>query len=197
MKNIFKIIGKGIAIGAKKLWSLVLEAGIGNILKAGVFIGTSVASLVLYIKYLADKRKIIKMSVEADKAKAETKAPVEVALDNNMADATVRKEELNPEYRREIASIIDDRCPKTKKSKKNKKSAFTRFAELDMKRKKHLKNKWKELKTGEDFNTNYDILIDQEKFKVDYAYKRYRDDLANSDVDNYELVRIFHHPAYA
>ena len=195
MKNIFKIIGKGMAVGAKKLWSLILEAGIGNVLKAGIFIGTSVASLVLYIKHLADRRKIIQMSVNAEKAKAETKAPVEVALDNNMADATVRKEELDPKYRREIASIIDDRCPKPKKNKR--KGHFRSFAEMSKKRKKHVKSMWEELKADKDFNTNFDILIDQEKFKVDYAYKQYRDELANSGQDNYELIRIWNSPAWA
>lgn len=197
MKNIFKMAGKWIGIGAKKLWSLILEAGIGNVIKAGVFIGTSVASMVLFIKHLADKRKIIKMTMDADKTKAATKAPVEEALDKNMTDATVRKEELNPKYRREIASIIDDRCPKTKKGKKkNKRSAFTAFANMDKKRKKRVKNLWEGLKEKDYFKTNYDVLIDQEKFNVDYAYKRHIDALANSDVDNYELVRIMHNPAY-
>ena len=190
MKEFLKKFGGLIASGAKKLWSLILEAGIGNCFKAGIFIGTSIVSLVLYIKHLRDRKKIMAMTAKEEEKASSNKAPVEEALSNNMADPIVRKEELKPEYRREVASMIDDRFPKTKK----KKSKFTRFVDMDKKRQKKVKSLFEELKSDK---KHYDVLVDDAVFEARYANKRFMDSLADSDEDNYELVRIWNSPAWA
>ena len=127
LKNLIPTVAKAIGKGAKKIGNAILNANLISLVKFGVVLGVSAATVALIFKFLRDKRKAYHNE--------ENKSMVDRALELNYADAR-KQSELHPlmkAVRKNLKKGTSNRSKKFSKTvKKNKKKYLDFLDDLSL-----------------------------------------------------------------